>query len=100
MLNSQTSPRHGRTRPGHPRLASSHHGRKTSMAGTKSAFTRVFDALCQAMTTLCLCLLSSITFAEPARAQSVADFYRGKTINLMIGYSVGGGYDLYGRLVS
>src|SRR5215475_1813043 len=36
----------------------------------------------------------------PAHAQSVEDFYRGKTVNLIIGYSVGGGYDLYGRLVS
>jgi tripartite-type tricarboxylate transporter receptor subunit TctC len=36
----------------------------------------------------------------PGHAQSVAEFYRGKTINLIIGYSVGGGYDLYGRLVS
>jgi len=52
------------------------------------------------MTLLGLCVLSSIVLAEPARAQSVEDFYRGKTINLIIGYSVGGGYDLYGRLVS
>ncbi len=36
----------------------------------------------------------------PARAQSVADFYRGKTIDLDIGYSVGGGYDLYARLIA
>src|SRR5215468_10912966 len=36
----------------------------------------------------------------PAHAQSVEDFYRGKSVNLIIGYSVGGGYDLYGRLVS
>src|SRR5438045_3187230 len=35
-----------------------------------------------------------------AHAQSVEDFYRGKTINLIIGYSVGGGYDLYGRLLA
>jgi tripartite-type tricarboxylate transporter receptor subunit TctC len=35
-----------------------------------------------------------------AQAQPVESFYRGKTINLIIGYSVGGGYDLYGRLVS
>jgi len=33
----------------------------------------------------------------PAAAQSVEDFYRGKNINLVIGYSVGGGYDLYAR---
>ncbi len=36
----------------------------------------------------------------PGHAQSVEELYRGKTINLIIGYSVGGGYDLYGRLVS
>jgi tripartite-type tricarboxylate transporter receptor subunit TctC len=70
------------------------------MAGTKSAFTRVFGAVCPTMTLLGLCILSSIVRAEPANAQSVEDFYRGKTVNLMIGYSVGGGYDLYGRLVS
>ena len=35
-----------------------------------------------------------------ARAQdSVEQFYRGKTINLVIGSNVGGGYDFYGRLV-
>ena len=33
-------------------------------------------------------------------ADSVEDFYRGKTITLAIGYSVGGGYDLYGRLLA
>ena len=26
-----------------------------------------------------------------------ADFYKGKTIDMMIGYSVGGGYDVYAR---
>jgi tripartite-type tricarboxylate transporter receptor subunit TctC len=34
-----------------------------------------------------------------APAQSVEEFYRGKNINLLIGYSVGGGYDLYARLL-
>ncbi len=38
--------------------------------------------------------------AQSAHAQSVEEFYRGKTINLIIGYSVGGGYDLYGRLLA
>ncbi len=32
-----------------------------------------------------------------ARAQSVEDFYKNKSINLVIGFSVGGGYDLYAR---
>ena len=30
-------------------------------------------------------------------AQSPADFYKGKTIDLYIGYSAGGGYDVYAR---
>ena len=41
-------------------------------------------------------LLSSI----PTRAQPVADFYRGKTLRMLIGYGPGGGYDIYGRLVA
>jgi len=35
-----------------------------------------------------------------ARAQSPADFYKGKTVDLYIGYSVGGGYDLYARFLA
>src|SRR5215212_9501717 len=37
---------------------------------------------------------------EAARAQSVADFYRGKSITMLIGYTSGGGYDLYARVLS
>jgi tripartite-type tricarboxylate transporter receptor subunit TctC len=33
------------------------------------------------------------------RAQTVEEFYKGKTINFVIGYSPGGGYDVYARLV-
>jgi tripartite-type tricarboxylate transporter receptor subunit TctC len=35
-----------------------------------------------------------------ASAQSPADFYRGKNVELYIGYSVGGGYDLYARFLA
>jgi tripartite-type tricarboxylate transporter receptor subunit TctC len=42
----------------------------------------------------------AVALASPAHAQSVEDFYKGKTVNLIIGYSVGGGYDLYGRLLA
>jgi len=38
--------------------------------------------------------------AASARAQSVADFYKGKTVDLYVGYSVGGAYDLYARLLA
>jgi tripartite-type tricarboxylate transporter receptor subunit TctC len=36
--------------------------------------------------------------ATPSQADPVAEFYRGKTLRIMIGYGPGGGYDLYGRL--
>jgi tripartite-type tricarboxylate transporter receptor subunit TctC len=36
---------------------------------------------------------------QPAQADSVADFYKGKTITLYIGYSSGGGYDTYARTI-
>ncbi len=35
-----------------------------------------------------------------ARAQNPADFYAGRTIDLYIGYSAGGGYDVYARLLA
>jgi len=35
-----------------------------------------------------------------ARADTVADFYRGKTINVYIGVNVGGGYDFEARLLA
>jgi tripartite-type tricarboxylate transporter receptor subunit TctC len=38
--------------------------------------------------------------AVPSKAQPVADFYRGKTLRMLIGYGPGGGYDIYGRLVA
>ena len=46
-------------------------------------------------------LLAGLLCAAPvAHAQSVADFYRGKTIHVLIGYGPGGGYDIYGRLAA
>ena len=37
---------------------------------------------------------------QAAQAQSVADFYRGKTMTLTVGYSTGGGYDTYARILA
>jgi len=36
----------------------------------------------------------------PARADSVKDFYSGRTVELYIGYSAGGGYDTYARTIA
>jgi len=37
---------------------------------------------------------------DPAAAQSVANFYSGKTISMLIGFTAGGAYDLYARTVA
>src|SRR5262245_47761309 len=47
-----------------------------------------------------LALLHAALPGGPVAAQSVADFYRGKTITCFIGYGVGGGYDLFARTIS
>jgi tripartite-type tricarboxylate transporter receptor subunit TctC len=44
--------------------------------------------------------LLALLCAAPAQAQSVESFYRGRSINLVIGYSVGGGYDIHGRVLA
>jgi tripartite-type tricarboxylate transporter receptor subunit TctC len=43
-------------------------------------------------------LLGLLLVAAPSQADPVADFYRGKTVRLVVGYPPGGNYDLYGRL--
>jgi tripartite-type tricarboxylate transporter receptor subunit TctC len=45
-------------------------------------------------------LLALACVPAPAGAQSVEEFYNGKTISLSIGFDTGGGYDIYGRLLS
>jgi tripartite-type tricarboxylate transporter receptor subunit TctC len=42
----------------------------------------------------------ALTIAEPAQAQSGQPFFAHKTITISIGYTAGGSYDLYGRLVA
>jgi tripartite-type tricarboxylate transporter receptor subunit TctC len=38
--------------------------------------------------------------ASDARADAVADFYRGKLIRVVVGFASGGGYDVYARLLA
>jgi len=45
-------------------------------------------------------VLSCFAAGFSAQAQSSDDFYRGKTIRMIIGYGPGGGYDLYGRVAA
>jgi tripartite-type tricarboxylate transporter receptor subunit TctC len=44
-------------------------------------------------------ILAAIPLSS-APADGVADFYRGKNVEMYIGYSAGGGYDVYARLVA
>ncbi len=47
------------------------------------------------------CALLGAAFAAPeASAQSVADFYKGKNVRMIIAGGSGGGYDIYGRALS
>ena len=52
------------------------------------------------MTRLFRLLPLLLLVALPARAEDPAAFYAGRNVNVVIGYSVGGGYDLYARLLS
>jgi tripartite-type tricarboxylate transporter receptor subunit TctC len=36
----------------------------------------------------------------PAKADAVSDFYKGKTVTLIVGYGTGGGYDVFARLLA
>jgi tripartite-type tricarboxylate transporter receptor subunit TctC len=47
-----------------------------------------------------LCFLLAGAAMQAAHAQSVADFYRGKTISMLVSSSPGGGYDALSRAVA
>jgi tripartite-type tricarboxylate transporter receptor subunit TctC len=46
---------------------------------------------------LCPCITATVLLVTPA---SAADFYAGKTIELVVGADAGGGYDIYARTVA
>src|SRR5690242_12859541 len=49
---------------------------------------------------LMIALLATLAAPLAAQADPVADFYRGKTINLVVGTSAGNDYDFRGRLIA
>lgn len=53
---------------------------------------KTFSVLAACTAVLCM--------SASAHAQGVADFYKGKQIVIIVGYSPGGGYDAYARLVA
>ncbi|MDZ4343838.1 MAG: hypothetical protein U1E51_15565, partial [Candidatus Binatia bacterium] len=46
----------------------------------------------------------TVNAAQPAKTgfdeNAVADFYRGKTVRIVVGFSAGGGYDQYSRVIA
>src|SRR6476659_7622235 len=44
--------------------------------------------------------ITAVFAVAPAHADEVADFYRGKQIDLIVGYGPSGGYDTYARLLA
>jgi tripartite-type tricarboxylate transporter receptor subunit TctC len=49
----------------------------------------------------CVCGVAlAVALLEEAKAEPVADFYHGRNVTLYIGYSVGGGYDSYARVLA
>jgi tripartite-type tricarboxylate transporter receptor subunit TctC len=47
-----------------------------------------------------LALVALFALSRIGAADSVGDFYKNRTLSLVIGYSVGGGYDAYARLLA
>ena len=54
----------------------------------------------RACSTLALIAIGAAVAGGPACAQSVESFYKGRTVEIVIGTTPGGGYDLYGRLIA
>src|SRR5688572_17046455 len=44
--------------------------------------------------------LLALVFAHPAPADEIADFYKGKTVSIMVGHQVGTGFDIYARAIA
>src|SRR5437016_59644 len=59
--------------------------------------TRLLATLAAALVSV---LASALILASPAGAQDPAAFYRGKQVRIVVGFSPGGGYDLYARLLA
>jgi len=47
-----------------------------------------------------LIFIATTLLGDKVNAQAPADFYKGKTVEFYIGYSAGGAYDLYARMIS
>jgi len=44
-------------------------------------------------------ILAACTMAQPAAADEIADFYKGKTVSIVVGHQSGTGFDIYARVL-
>ena len=49
---------------------------------------------------LVFAVAAAVVWSAPAAAQSVADFYKGANVTMLIGSGAGGGYDTYSRVLA
>src|SRR6185503_19861116 len=71
------------------------HSRATDLASKR----RRGDRMSRCCLALGLAVVALTANATALRAQSVEEFYRGKTVNILVGFTAGGGYDLYARVL-
>jgi tripartite-type tricarboxylate transporter receptor subunit TctC len=107
---AERKPKHGPVRgrlhklrlaeaPPHPDLLPAS-GEKETAVRPGNVRSRRWSHNTSRMVWLASWLAAMLVIAPALRAEPVADFYRGKTIKVIIGYAPGGGYDLYGRLAA
>src|SRR4051812_24342470 len=65
---------------------------------TRPSFDRPARRHFSLITSIAACV--GILFGGSAYAQDVASFYSGKTVRVVVGFSAGGGYDQYARLLA
>ncbi len=65
------------------------------------SFAKVFVLLFLALWISSNSAMAAQPGAKPSYDEkAVADFYRGKTVRIIVGFSAGGGYDQYSRLIA
>jgi tripartite-type tricarboxylate transporter receptor subunit TctC len=58
------------------------------------------DRSALSLTIAALATALALALVSTAHAQSVENFYRGRTVTIVVGYSVGGGYDVLARVLA
>src|SRR3954470_1166826 len=73
---------------------------RSSSARPKSSARAHEQMMRRQLPALCVLLIGALAGTAPARAQTVEQFYRGRTINLIVGFNPGGAYDPYARTLA